>query len=93
MSKSGAILLSGIRGVTRCFNWAEINNGWRVGCQVRWWLILMVGCDRAIARVDALLGWLDASSLMMTHSGWDLQTEFVCMSRESSTKSVIDVCG
>ncbi len=46
-----------------------------------------------IARVDTSLGWLDALLLMMTHNGWDSWTEFVCVSRESSTKLVIDVCG
>jgi hypothetical protein len=46
-----------------------------------------------IARVGASLGWLDALSLMMMHSGWDLWTDFVCVSKESLTKLVIDVCG
>ncbi len=35
-----------------------------------------------IVHVGALLGWLGALSLMMMHSGWDLQTEFVCSLRE-----------
>jgi hypothetical protein len=46
-----------------------------------------------IACVGALLGWLDALLLMMTHSGWGLRTEFVCASRESLTQSAVDVCG
>jgi hypothetical protein len=53
MRKSRAILLSGIGGVTGCFDWAEINYGWRVGRQVTRWLILTVGCDRAVVEVGS----------------------------------------
>jgi hypothetical protein len=42
--------------------------------------------------VGAVQGWLDALSLMMTHSGWDLQTEFICVLRENLTELVIDIC-
>jgi hypothetical protein len=52
-SKSRAILLSEIRGVTGCFDWADINSGWSVGRQVTWWLILIVGCDSAIVGVGS----------------------------------------
>jgi hypothetical protein len=38
-----------------------------------------------IAHVSASLGGL--------HNGWDLWTEFACVSRESLTKLVVDVCG
>jgi hypothetical protein len=49
-------------------------------------LVLLVAC------VGASQGWLDAISLlMMTHNGWDSQTEFFCVSRENSTKLAI-VC-
>jgi hypothetical protein len=30
---------------------------------------------------------------MMAHNGWDSWTEFACVSRESSAKLVVDVCG
>jgi hypothetical protein len=53
MSKNGAILLSGIGGVTGCFDWVEINSGWKIGRQVMWLLILTVSCDRASVGVGS----------------------------------------
>jgi len=47
-----------------------------------------------IAHVSASsLGRLVASSLMMTHNGWNSWTEFACVSRESSIELVVNVCG
>ena len=50
-------------------------------------LVLLIVC------VSASLGQLGALSLMMAHNGWDSWTEFACVSRESSAKLVVDVCG
>jgi hypothetical protein len=50
-------------------------------------LVLLIVC------VSASLGQLGALSLMMVHNSWDSWTEFACVSRESSAKLVVDVCG
>ncbi len=96
-SKSGAILLSGIGGGWRG---ALIGKKLIVGggpdvklhsgsfslsavIELSSELVLL------IARVGALLGWLDALSLMMMHNGWNSQTECVCVLRENSTESIV----
>ncbi len=60
---------------------------WLFGIELSLKLVLLIAC------VDASLGWLDALSLMMMYNGWDLRTQSVCVSRESLTELVIDVCG
>jgi hypothetical protein len=49
-------------------------------------LILLIG------HVGASLGQFDTLLLMMTHSGWELWAESICVLRENSTKLVVDVC-